>query len=287
MTLVVAEELDFEVRGHRIHAQRFGSASAALVVGLHGTSLNMKCFDFLGERLGGEVIQLVALDLRGRGRSETTPPGTYGWANHALDAFAIADALGFERLSMVGLSMGGSVAMKAAALDGRRLDALVLVDIAGHVDRGAGEIAGALISRIGDVHASADALVDAVRAEGLVEPWTEHWERCHRYELEEVDGGVRSRVALHAVAEDRAYAATQDVYGRWSYLTMPTLLLRATRELRSGAGHVVPEAVRDLFLRDVPSGEVVEVDANHLTITSHPDTATAIQRFLTAVLARA
>jgi pimeloyl-ACP methyl ester carboxylesterase len=79
----VGEELDIAVRSHRLHGQRFGSPSAPLVLGLHGLSLNMKAFDFVGERLGGDALQLVALDLRGRGNSDTTPPGTYGWERFA------------------------------------------------------------------------------------------------------------------------------------------------------------------------------------------------------------
>jgi hypothetical protein len=61
---------------------------------------------------------------------------------------------------------------------------------------------------------------------------------------------------------------------------MPTLLLRATQELRPGTGHVVPSDDCTSFLRDVPKGSVVEVDANHLTITTHPRTVEAIRDFL-------
>jgi hypothetical protein len=88
------------------------------------------------------------------------------------------------------------------------------------------------------------------------------------------------------VTEDRNYTATQHPYDRWSYLTMPTLLLRATRELRPGAGYVVPADDRDLFLRQVRHGTVVEVDANHLTINTHPEAATAIDNFFADVHGR-
>jgi pimeloyl-ACP methyl ester carboxylesterase len=277
----VGEELDIIVRSHRLRAQRFGSPEAPLAVGLHGLSLNMKSFDFVGERVGGDDLQLVALDLRGRGRSETTPPGTYGWENHALDMFAVADALGFDRFSVVGQSMGGSVAMKAAELDGSRLDAVVLVDIAGRVDRGVGELIASLMTDLGTVHESVERYLDATMAQGLADPWNEYWDRCYRYGVEDVEGGVRARVDPDALAEDRAYGATQDPYDRWKHLTMPTLLLRATRELRPGCGYVVPADDPASFLRDVPRGSIVEVDANHLTINSHPDTATAISEFLT------
>ena len=83
-----------------------------------------------------------------------------------------------------------------------------------------------------------------------------------------------------AVAEDRAYTATQDPYERWKHLTMPTLLLRATRELRPGSGYVVPADDRVLFVRTVKDSRVSEADANHLTINTHPAAAEAIRLFL-------
>jgi pimeloyl-ACP methyl ester carboxylesterase len=284
--VVTGEEFDITVRSHRLHAQRHGSPSAALVIGVPGLTGNMTSFDFVGERLDGDTLQLVALDLRGRGKSETTPPGTYGWENHARDVFALADALGFERFSVIGQSMGGSVAMKAAELDGSRLDAIVLVDVAGRVDPGIGPVIASVMTRVDTVHGSVDEYVDAVRSRGLVEPWSEYWDRFYRYELEEVGGGVRSRARHEAVVEDRTYTATQHPYDRWKHLTMPTLLLRATRELLPGTGHVVPATDRDRFREEVGCGVVVEVDANHLTINTHPRTATATVDFFADVLGR-
>jgi len=105
-------------------------------------------------------------------------------------------------------------------------------------------------------------------------------------ELEDVDGGVRTRTSLEAVAEDRAYTMTQDPYRRWKKLTMPTLLVRAKQELRLGSGYVVPAEDRNAFLREVSGATVVEIDANHLSINTHPDTASAIQRFLAYPSAR-
>src|SRR5437588_12215473 len=90
--------LDISLPSGRLHAQRFGPATAPLVLCVPGLSANMKSFDFLGERIGASgTLQLVALDLRGRGKSDVTPPGSYGWQSHARDLFGVADALGAER----------------------------------------------------------------------------------------------------------------------------------------------------------------------------------------------
>jgi pimeloyl-ACP methyl ester carboxylesterase len=274
------DEFEVAVGSHRLHAERWGSASAPLVLGLPGLTGTSANFAFLGERIGSDSLQLVALDLRGRGRSTTTAPGTYGWENHALDVLAVATELGFERFAVIGQSMGGSVAVQAAALDGARLTAVVLVDVAGRVDRGVGPAIAASIGRLGRVYDSVDHYLREVRTQGLIEPWNEYWERAYRRELCAVDGGVRPRTSTDAVAEDRAYTATQDPYSRWLHLGMPTLLLRATRELRPGAGFVVPADDRDRFLRDVPQAMVAEIDANHLTINTHDETAAAVRTFL-------
>lgn len=277
------EELDLAVGPHRLHARRWGSPSGALLVGVPGLAGNVENFAFLGERLASNDLQLVALDLRGRGRSDITPPGTYGWESHARDVLGVADVLGFDRFAVVGQSMGASVAMKAAALDGRRLSAVVLVDVAGRVDRGVGAVVAASLARLGKVYPSADAYVDEVRAQGLVDPWSPYWDRAYRDDLREVDGGVTPATSLDAVREDRAYTATQDPYDRWSSLTMPTLLLRATRELRPGSGFTVPADDVARFRTTLPHAVVAEIDANHLTINTHPTTAAAIRSFSRSV----
>lgn len=218
------------------------------MVGIHGLTGDRHQLDHVGERLGADGLQLVAVDLRGRGGSAPTGPGTYGWEHHALDLFAVADSLGCERFALVGLSMGASVAMKAAELDGRRLDAVVLLDVAGRVDPGVGPVVRAII--------------------------------------EQLDGAADGAADAEAVAEDRRYTLTQDPYDRWRHLTMPTLLIRATQELAPGAGFVVPADDRDRFRREVPGSTVVEVDASHRTINAHPDAVSAIGEFLAEVVRR-
>jgi pimeloyl-ACP methyl ester carboxylesterase len=278
--VVVGSQFDVDLGPYRLHAQRWGSPSGALVIGVPGLAGNVENFAFLGERLGTDARQLVALDLRGRGRSDTTPAGTYGWENHALDVLRVADVLGFDRFAVIGQSMGASVAMKVAESDGSRLDAVVLVDVAGRVDPGVGAAIAGSIARLGKVYASASDYLDEVRGQGLVSPWSEYWDRAYRYDLRAVDGGVAPATSLDAVREDRAYTATQDPYDRWASLTMPTLLLRARRELRPGSGHTVPAADRDRFIAALPHATVAEIDANHLTINTHPATPTAIHTFL-------
>lgn len=72
-------------------------------------------------------FRIVTYDARGCGDSDR-PVSGYTIAQSALDALAIADALGIERFSLVGSSLGGNAALEAAFLAPDRIDRLVTVD---------------------------------------------------------------------------------------------------------------------------------------------------------------
>ncbi len=88
------EDCDIPLASGRLRVRRWGAADAPAVVCVPGLSANLCGFDRLAERLAGDTLQLVAIDLRGRGRSEVTGAGTYGSRNHAGDVLGIADAVG-------------------------------------------------------------------------------------------------------------------------------------------------------------------------------------------------
>ena len=91
------EDFDIPLGSGRLRVRWWGAADAPAVVCVPGLSANLCGFDRLAERLGGDMLQLVAIDLRGRGRSEVTGAGRYGWRSHARDV-GIADASGHRRL---------------------------------------------------------------------------------------------------------------------------------------------------------------------------------------------
>ena len=82
------------------------------IVLLHGITSNYLHFLHLAPLLAGDH-RVVALDLRGRGRS--TGEGPFGLAAHAADAAAVADALGLEAPVLAGHSLGAYAATAAAA----------------------------------------------------------------------------------------------------------------------------------------------------------------------------
>jgi 3-oxoadipate enol-lactonase len=89
-------------------------------------------------RIGGYVEaladghQLVLVDLRGHGLSEkpTTPPA-YAVAQQIEDVVAVLDDAGLESAILVGSSLGGDVALGAAAFRPERIDGVVTIGATG------------------------------------------------------------------------------------------------------------------------------------------------------------
>ena len=274
--------LDVELASGRLHAEERGPAGESLVIAVPGLSANLRGFDFLAERLAARW-RVVALDLRGRGHSEVTLPGTYGWANHARDVIGVADALGVEEFVVLGQSMGAFVAMEVARQAPGRLRAAVLLDACGQPDPETIAPIRAAVERLGAVYPSFAGYLALVQQLGTVRPWSPYWERYFRYELADVPGGVRARSDRAAVLEDADYGEQHSPRALWANLTMPVLLARATQPLVGESGFIVPVAERDAFLAAVRSASLVEIDANHYGINTHPATAEAIEAFLTAL----
>jgi pimeloyl-ACP methyl ester carboxylesterase len=82
---------------------------------------------FAAGALVGAGRRVVRYDVRGHGGSEGRPVvSDYVWANLADDLLALLDALGVERVSGVGASMGTAILLHAIATAPDRFDRLVL-----------------------------------------------------------------------------------------------------------------------------------------------------------------
>jgi 3-oxoadipate enol-lactonase len=281
------EDGDIRLESGRLRVRRWGAADAPAVVCVPGLSANLCGFDRLAERLAGDTLQLVAIDLRGRGRSEVTGPGTYGWRNHARDVLGIADAVQAPSFAVIGQSSGAAIAMTCAQLEPSRVQRLVLVDLAGSFDQRAAVPVLASVSRLGTVYPSAQAAIALIKQIGIIPVWDQYWDRYFTYELREVDGGVMSASDRGAVLEDLGYGNAMywpdpeaPIHMMWDAITMPVLVLRAGREIMPGFGFILPAAEAQRFAAAVPSARVVDIDANHYTITTHDDSIAAIGAFL-------
>ncbi|GAC1531910.1 MAG: hypothetical protein NVS2B8_20510 [Vulcanimicrobiaceae bacterium] len=248
-----------------------------------GISANSRWFDYIAENLAADGRHVVAVDLRGRGLSSLTPPGTYGWRNHARDVYAVLRALGATSFDYIGHSMGAYVGMQAGAeRDDVRMEKLVLIDGLGVPRLAAVTSIVRGLARLDRDYDSREAFVRYIRNLGLVRCWNDYWERAYTYEVVEEAGRVRSRTHRAPALEDVAYGYRHDARHLWPKLDMPVLAIRATRPMVGRAGFIVPACDLENFARIAPRATVAEIDANHYDIVMHANTLAVIAEFLDA-----
>ena len=95
------------------------------VLAIHGISSHRRLWNWL--RAESPDLTLVAPDLRGRADSLQVA-GPSSVSQHAEDMIAVLDALGLRRVHVLGMSMGGFVAVDLAARFPDRVKSLVLID---------------------------------------------------------------------------------------------------------------------------------------------------------------
>lgn len=83
------------------------------VVLLHGAHRTLLDWEATRPYLSG--LRLIAIDLRGHGRSDPPADDDYGWDAHLADLDAITTALDLGNPYLVGHSLGGMIALRYAA----------------------------------------------------------------------------------------------------------------------------------------------------------------------------
>lgn len=105
-------------------ASEAGSADEETVLLVHATGFHARCWDRVVAELGSAHV--IAVDMRGHGRSDKTPP--FDWDTFGRDLAELVAELGLCGIVGVGHSMGGHSMVQAAAAYPGRFRRLVLVD---------------------------------------------------------------------------------------------------------------------------------------------------------------
>jgi len=120
--------------GRRFYYLDRGEPGNSAVLLLHGFNQTAHSWDDFAPRLAEAGFRVVAFDQRGHGESERPPDGDYGREAMADDVVRLADDLGIQRFSLVGMSMGAVHATLTAVRHPARVHSLVLVDWAPEVE---------------------------------------------------------------------------------------------------------------------------------------------------------
>lgn len=202
--------------GARIYYEVHGEGEPMVLV--HGYPLNGGLFrDNVGPL--SEQFQVITLDLRGYGRSET-PSSEGSIATYASDVLAVMDAAGVEQAIIGGMSMGGPIVFEMYRQAPERFRGMILNDTiaAGAVPAEAGlwQGVGQQAQELG-----VPSLVDFLMPDMLTADT-----RMNNPELVEYLGSLMEQASQEAaIAGAEALETRPDSAATLAEITVPTLIL--------------------------------------------------------------
>jgi pimeloyl-ACP methyl ester carboxylesterase len=114
--------------GVRVHVAAAGPADAPPVLALHGWPQHWWAWRDVIRALNGE-FRVLCPDMRGFGWSDWPADGDFRKQRVADDAIALLDALGVERVKLVGHDWGGWAAILAALTAPERFSSLLVMSV--------------------------------------------------------------------------------------------------------------------------------------------------------------
>ena len=239
------------------------------VVFVHGGLGNRAMWSPQVRALSANGHRCIAYDLRGHGETAGgTDVEAFTPALLAADLEAFADALGLERFSLVGLSVGGFVGQEFAIAHSERLERLVLADtwvvtVTGEGTRLVGQALTPLVE--GFLRVAGTGPLAALAARGLGAG------KAEATELVREATATTSRES--AIRVWRGLGA-HDTRARLGRIAVPTLVLAGARDRNLAQARLLAELVDGAEL-------VVLEDAGHISNLHAPERFTAeLRRFL-------
>jgi pimeloyl-ACP methyl ester carboxylesterase len=244
------------VDGVRLHYEEEGAGEPVLLI--HGLGSSTRDW-FEQVPYLAENHRVVRLDLRGHGRSEK-PPGPYSIEQFAREAAVLLRTLNAAPAHVVGLSMGGMVALEMAAHPAADdlVSSLVVINSTTDVRIGSWADAWFYLSRRLAVQVLGMRRVGELIARRLfVKPDQEH---------------LREEFVRRWAANDRAaYLASVDAIVGWSVderlprIDIPTLLVSSDHDY-------TPVASKNRAAARMPNARLAVVeDARHALPVERPD----------------
>lgn len=122
---VAGENLRITINNFTVSYDDYGPVHAPVVIFIHGFPFNKDMWDKQIDELKSNY-RVISYDMRGYGGSEDR--GVFSLDVLTTDLISLMDALGLRKVSICGMSMGGTVALNAVEKYPHRFNALILSD---------------------------------------------------------------------------------------------------------------------------------------------------------------
>jgi 3-oxoadipate enol-lactonase len=240
-----------EANGIQINCALSGKEKAPVVVLSHSLACSMVMWrpqlDLLERH-----FQVLRFDTRGHGGSDA-PVGSYTLQQLVDDAVGILDAFDYDRVSWVGLSMGGMIGQGLALEHPHRIGRLVLADTAAIIPDEAQPVW--------------QERLDAVQSEGMqavVESTLERWFTPGYLEQNppEIDQ-IRQQILATPVA---GYVGCSEAIRRLNYLNRLSVIEAPTLIMVGAEDPGTPVAASEAMRMQIKGSQLVVIpDAAHLS----------------------
>jgi len=261
------------------------NAAAPVVLCLHGLMRNSRDFEDLAAHLAARY-RVIVPDVRGRGMSARDPNfNNYQIPTYVGDLIPLFTGLGCQRVSIVGTSMGGLMAMVLAATQPRLVARIVLNDVGAELDPQGLERIRGYAGKSAPVGSWEEAVAQVRSIYGPVWPGLsdERWQRIARLSYRENAQGVPEADADPLIAEPLRdpKAAAPNLWPLWRVLAKVPILA-----IRGAQSDILNAATLARMQREKPDLEVLEVaNRGHPPLLDEPECLAAIDEFLLAASA--
>ena len=264
------------VSGGELAVFRYGSKGGTPVFVIHGVTSSNRAWQWMAADLVPKGFTLFAVDLRGRGDSNSLP-GPFGMEAHAHDVLAVVDYLKLETVDVIGHSMGAFVAIAILGTAPERVSRTVLIDGGIPLPLPDGftvaqvlpYVLGPALARLSMNFASLQAYKDYWKIQpAFTEGWNEALDEYVDFDLRGVAPALTPSTNARAVEEDSEDLFVSDLISNTlENLKEEVLLLRAVRGLQNEETPLYPESILNVTLRKYPQIKVITVpDTNHYSI---------------------
>lgn len=250
----------------KFHHQITGQGERKLVF-LHGVMGFSANWRRIAKAFEAEY-QVLVYDQRGHGRSHRPATG-YGPEHYASDLKEILDELGWEKIRLVGHSMGGRAALAFASRHPERLTQLVIEDI-GPESSGRSYVTD-LIDAVPvpfpskkDARAWFDTRFPEIFAKNPMRKMLAEYLYANLMENENKEAVWRFHEP--GIRESVAEGLASDLWAEWRSITVPTLLVRGEKSKD------LPREIFDRMLAENPRVRGVEIPGSgHWIHADQPD----------------
>jgi pimeloyl-ACP methyl ester carboxylesterase len=270
--------------GLRLYSRVYAAAAAdaPVVLCLHGLMRNSRDFGELAVHLAARY-RVIVPDVRGRGFSARDPNfNNYQIPVYLRDILTLLAGLGAARVTIIGTSMGGLMAMLLAATQPRLVSRIVLNDVGPEVDpRGLERIRG-YAGRAAPVRSWPEAAAQVRADYGAAWPDLSdaRWDEIARLSYRANAQGVPELDADPLIREplrDTSRAAP-DLWPLWGALARVPILA-----IRGAHSDVLSVTTLARMQRGKPDLQALQVaNRGHAPLLDEPECVAAIDRFLAA-----